>query len=46
VSLSAPTEVREVHDQKVVPGMDPSDFGLEPCALSDLRVDSPEQSAA
>jgi len=47
VSLSAPTMVREVHDQEVsAREWTARDFGLEPCKLSDLRADGPEQSAA
>jgi len=47
VSLSAPTLVREVHGQEISAGeWTARDFGLEPCSLSDLRADGPEQSAA
>jgi anthranilate phosphoribosyltransferase len=47
VSLSAPTLVREVSGGQVR-GWEwqPSDFGLSPCELADLRAGSPEQSAA
>jgi anthranilate phosphoribosyltransferase len=46
VSLSAPTRVREVRGHEVR-GWEwqPADFGLEPCALADLRADGPEESA-
>jgi anthranilate phosphoribosyltransferase len=47
VSLSAPTLVREVRGSAVTfHEWTPEDFGLEPCALADLRVDGPEESAA
>jgi anthranilate phosphoribosyltransferase len=47
VSLSAPTQVREVRGGRVAAWeWAPADFGLEPCALADLRADGPEESAA
>jgi anthranilate phosphoribosyltransferase len=47
VSLSAPTLVRDVCGARVTAlEWAPDDFGLEPCRLEDLQVDSPEQSAA
>jgi anthranilate phosphoribosyltransferase len=47
VSLSAPTRVREVCGAAIREWeWEPADFGLEPCALEDLRVDGPEESAA
>lgn len=47
VSLSAPTLVREVRGGTVTEAeWTAADFGLEPCALEELRVDGPEQSAA
>jgi anthranilate phosphoribosyltransferase len=47
VSLSAPTMVREVfHGTIRQLQWGPLDFGLAPCALDELRVRSPEQSAA
>jgi anthranilate phosphoribosyltransferase len=47
VSLSAPTEVREVRGQHVRSlTWTATDFGLEPCRLEDLQVDGPQQSAA
>lgn len=47
VSLSAPTQVREVSSKGVREYQwVPSDFGLEPCTLADLRVDGPAASAA
>jgi anthranilate phosphoribosyltransferase len=47
VSLSAPTEVREVRGGRVSAWeWTPADFGLAPCALTDLRVEGPEESAA
>jgi anthranilate phosphoribosyltransferase len=46
VSLSAPTQVREVRDGAVLAyEWKPSDFSLEPCRLDELRVASPEESA-
>ncbi len=47
VSLSAPTLVREVHEDKVTSHeWTAADFGLESCRLDELRADGPEQSAA
>jgi anthranilate phosphoribosyltransferase len=47
VSLSAPTFVREVAGSTVTQRQwTPADFGLAPCRLDELRVDSPEESAA
>jgi anthranilate phosphoribosyltransferase len=47
VSLSAPTEVREIRGQAVRSlTWTAADFGLEPCRLEDLQVDGPQQSAA
>jgi anthranilate phosphoribosyltransferase len=47
VSLSAPTQVRDVHGSDIrALEWTAGDFGLEPCSLGDLRVDGPEQSAA
>jgi anthranilate phosphoribosyltransferase len=47
VSLSAPTLVREVHGGRVLEReWNASDFGLAPCALAELAVEGPEQSAA
>jgi anthranilate phosphoribosyltransferase len=47
VSLSAPTQVREVRGGRVSAWeWTPADFGLEPCALAELRADGPEESAA
>jgi anthranilate phosphoribosyltransferase len=47
VSLSAPTAVREVRGHTVTDHeWAPEDFGLEPCALEDLRASGPEASAA
>ena len=47
VSLSAPTLVREVHGNEISAWeWTARDFGLEPCTLSDLGTDGPEQSAA
>jgi anthranilate phosphoribosyltransferase len=46
VSLSAPTEVREVRGQEVSAWQwTPADFGLGPCRLEDLRADGPTASA-
>ena len=46
VSLSAATSVREVKNETVrALQWAPADFGLEPCTLSQLRVDSPQASA-
>jgi anthranilate phosphoribosyltransferase len=47
ISLSAPTLVREVrHGMVRAWEWTPSDFGLEPCSLAELRADGPEASAA
>jgi anthranilate phosphoribosyltransferase len=47
VSLSAPTMVREVCERTItVHEWTPRDFGLEPCALADLRAEGAEASAA
>jgi anthranilate phosphoribosyltransferase len=47
VSLSGTTLVRDVCRGRVSAWeWQPGDFGLGPCALDDLRVDGPEQSAA
>lgn len=47
VSLSAPTRVRSVRGREVTSAeWKPHDFGLEPCALADLRAEGPEESAA
>jgi anthranilate phosphoribosyltransferase len=47
VSLSAPTQVREVRGNRVTSWTwSADDFGLEPCPLSDLAADDPQQSAA
>ncbi len=47
VSLSGPTLVREVKGNAVSAAeWTPEDFGLAPCRLHDLRVGSPEESAA
>lgn len=47
VSLSAPTQVREVRGPQVTPQeWTPEDFGLAPCAVADLKVGSAEESAA
>jgi len=47
VSLSAPTLVRDVCGHEVTAfEWHPSDFGLEPCTLADLRADGPAASAA
>ncbi len=47
VSLSAPTEVREVCDGRVSSWeWAADDFGLGQCRLSELRADGPEESAA
>lgn len=46
VSLSGPTIVREVRGQAVRAWeWMPADFGLEPCALAELRAEGPEESA-
>jgi anthranilate phosphoribosyltransferase len=46
VSLSSPTLVREVRPGRVTAlEWAPTDFGLEPCDLDDLRVDGPQESA-
>lgn len=47
VSLSAPTLVREVRGGAVTAHeWTAADFGLEPCALTELRAAGPEESAA
>jgi anthranilate phosphoribosyltransferase len=47
VSLSGPTLVREVMGGQVrADEWTPDDFGLAPCHLDELRVQSPEESAA
>jgi anthranilate phosphoribosyltransferase len=47
VSLSAPTLVREVRSGAVTAReWTAADFGLGPCALAELLVSGPEQSAA
>jgi anthranilate phosphoribosyltransferase len=47
VSLAAPTRVREVRGHDVTEAeWTAADFDLEPCLLSDLRADGPEESAA
>jgi anthranilate phosphoribosyltransferase len=47
VSLSAPTLVREVQGNQVRAWeWTARDFGLRPCALSELHAEGPEQSAA
>jgi anthranilate phosphoribosyltransferase len=47
VSLAAPTLVREVRGHAVTAWeWTPADFGLDPCALSELQADGPEASAA
>jgi anthranilate phosphoribosyltransferase len=47
VSLSAPTQVREVRGGEVRDWeWTPADFGLEPCALAELTVASVEEGAA
>lgn len=47
VSLWGPTLVREVrHDSVTSLEWTPADFGLEPCRLSELIVEGPDQSAA
>jgi anthranilate phosphoribosyltransferase len=47
VSLSAPTAVRQVRGHEITAWeWLPTDFDLEPCALAELQVDSPQASAA
>jgi anthranilate phosphoribosyltransferase len=47
VSLSGPTQVREVHGETVrAMEWTPADFGLAECSLRELRADGPEESAA
>jgi anthranilate phosphoribosyltransferase len=47
VSLSGPTLVRQVRDGAIVAQeWTPADFGLAPCSLEELRVATPEESAA
>src|SRR5262249_51368862 len=46
VSLSAPTMVREVRDQEITAWTWTSaDFGLDPCALAEVRVSGAQASA-
>lgn len=46
ISLSAPTDVWEVHQGRTTHiTWTAEDFGLSPCALSDIRVSGPEPSA-
>ena len=46
VTLSTGTLVREVRGDTVIAHeWQPADFGLEPCALEELRVATPEESA-
>ncbi len=46
VSLSAPTHVRQVIGQQITTWQwKPTDFGLEPCDLSELQAESPQESA-
>jgi anthranilate phosphoribosyltransferase len=46
VSLAGPTLFREVRDGKIVAGeWTPTDFGLEPVPLEELRASGPEESA-
>ena len=46
VSLSAPTQVREIHQGVVrVLEWSPVDFGLAPCKLDELKVQGPQESA-
>jgi len=45
ISISAPTHVAELKDGKVNSyTISPSDFGMDPASLDELRVNSPEQS--
>jgi anthranilate phosphoribosyltransferase len=47
VSLSGPTLVRQVRDGAIIAQeWTPADFGLAPCSLEELRVSTPEESAA
>jgi anthranilate phosphoribosyltransferase len=47
ISLSAPTMVREVHNQRIRSWeWTARDFGLEPCSLEDLRAGDVQASAA
>lgn len=47
VSLSAPTRVREVRGRQVsARDWTPDDFGLAPCSLAELKVNTVEESAA
>jgi anthranilate phosphoribosyltransferase len=47
VSLSAPTNVREVYASRVrAYEWQPGEFALGPCSLAELRVHGPEESAA
>jgi anthranilate phosphoribosyltransferase len=47
ISLSAPTQVRQIEDGKITSWEWTSrDFGLEPCSLAELRVHDSNESAA
>jgi anthranilate phosphoribosyltransferase len=47
VSLSGPTQVREVSGSQVLAQeWTPGDFDLQPCTLAELKVDTPQESAA
>jgi anthranilate phosphoribosyltransferase len=47
VSLAAPTLIREVRGNKVSAWeLQPQEFDLEPCLLSEIRVSGPSKSAA
>jgi anthranilate phosphoribosyltransferase len=47
VSLSAPTEVREVRNGEATAWQwQPGDFGLAPCSTAELHAEGPEESAA
>jgi anthranilate phosphoribosyltransferase len=46
VSLSAPTNVREIRGQNITSReWSAADFGLKPCALSEIRVEGAQDSA-